>query len=472
MTVTLIGVAVIAIGLLLLLRGSMTAMLSFVLYCALMNGSGTIIFPALNNVSLPPALLAAMFLGLRCLLPGGAGKARLIDSVGANGWLVLFVSYGVVGAFTAPFVFAGAIDVVPLRPTGGSLAVYPLGFTTQNITTAVYMTTTLVTAICVGAAATYPGAGTQIARTLCNVGALHCFIGWFGIATNGTAAAAITKFFRNGYYAQLDQSFGGILRITGISPEPSLYASFAFAVFIFVTELWQRNILASRSGPVAATLLVTLLASTSSTAYVGLAAYAAVLLLRTLSPYRTMAFGKGIAVMAVALILVTFALGLLAAQPALTGRLAEIFAKATVDKLDSSSGIERAFMARQGFEAFVRSGGLGIGIGSFRSSSILTAILGSTGIIGSVAFLVHLARVWAPWRRSTYVATGNVQGDIGAAASWTALMILVPQAVAAPSPDPGLLWGTFAGIAIALRKPIAVQSGGRSGPPELRERRL
>ncbi|HYV89203.1 MAG TPA: hypothetical protein VFA91_11550, partial [Candidatus Polarisedimenticolia bacterium] len=52
---------------------------------------------------------------------------------------------------------------------------------------------------------------------------------------------------------------------------------------------------------------------------------------------------------------------------------------------------------------------------------------------------------------STYSGvTGGVQA-MGSAASWASVLMLMPAAVASPSPDPGAVWAMFTGLAIGLR---------------------
>jgi hypothetical protein len=106
----------------------------------------------------------------------------------------------------------------------------------------------------------------------------------------------------------------------------------------------------------------------------------------------------------------------------------------------------------QGVHAFAASGGLGIGAGSFRSSSILTAILGSGGVIAVVAFVMYVARVFRPLDRRTWRPAGEPMVDVARAAGWAALAMLIPASVSAPSPDPGLLWGLITGTALGLRR--------------------
>ncbi|MEJ0022943.1 MAG: hypothetical protein WDN76_05520 [Alphaproteobacteria bacterium] len=94
------------------------------------------------------------------------------------------------------------------------------------------------------------------------------------------AGADFLDVFRNGLYAQLDQSTAGLRRVAGIFPEASVYAAYGFMLLVFNVELWLRGILPRWSGTGAVAMATILLISTSSSAYIGLASYAIVLLTR------------------------------------------------------------------------------------------------------------------------------------------------------------------------------------------------
>lgn len=285
----------------------------------------------------------------------------------------------------------------------------------------------------------------------------HAAIGWFAAGVANAGLNVVVQFFRNGSYMQLDQSFDGFARMTGISPEPSLYASFGFAWFVFTTELWLRNVDRRWSGPAALVMFLTLLVSTSSTAYVGLLGYSTIVLLRLVFFVGTIPARKGFAMATCLLVLVMCGLALIAGSEEVTNSVARILRLTTSDKLNSESGIACNFWAMQGFHAFATSWGLGIGIGSFRSSSILTAVLGSSGAIGVVALVLYLLRVFRPFARATYTAVGDIDRDTATAAAWTVMMVLVPASVSSPTPDPGLLWRLLAGTLLALRSVAARQ---------------
>ncbi|MFC3173496.1 hypothetical protein ACFOD9_04450 [Novosphingobium bradum] len=464
MTPTLLGLVFFALGLIILLSGSRQDMLAYVLGCSLFNGSASLVLTALGNTSVQPAVVATGLLALRCVLPDRRGTGLFAASLSANGWLLLFVGWCFAGAYSLPFLFSGELQVVPLRPTGSptGLETHPLHFSPQNVTTSFYLLATLAAAVCAHVAASEAGATVRVARLASGVTLAHAAIGWFAMAVRDTPLVMVTGFLRNGIYMQLDQSFGGFARITGISPETSLYVSFGFAWFVFVAELWLRNVDRRWSGPASLAMLVTLVASTSSTAYVGLAGYGLLVIVRLVYFAGAVPARKALVLAGVALVFLAGGLALVAQSESFAAWLGRTLRLTTTDKLDSASGLARMFWARQGVEAFLASWGLGIGVGSFRSSSLFTAILGSGGAIAMLAFLLHLGRIFHPFERATWRASGEPMTDVAKAASWAALVMLVPAAVSAPSPDPGLLWGLIAGTALGLRRAAALVRQARA----------
>ncbi len=454
MSLTLIGAVVLAIGLVLLLAASTFAMLAFALVCSLFNGSAALVVTGLGNVSVPPVVVGAGFLLVRCLLPARHGRGLLSASLADNAWLALFAGYSVAGAFILPFLFAGTIDLVPLRPSNNPLGLIaqPLRFSPQNITTAGYMAGTLIAALCAHVAVRRSDAALRLARLGSVLGLVHAAIGWAALAAKGTALQAVVSLFRNGIYMQLDQSFAGFARISGISPEPSLYSSYGLIWFVFTTELWLRDLDRRWSGAAALALLFTLIASTSTTAYVGLFAYGAVLLVRQFLVISTISVAKGLTIVACLALLLAGALGLAAGTDEVVRAMGRVLRLTTAEKLESSSGVARFLWARQGLDAFLHSWGLGVGAGSFRSSSIVTAILGGSGAIGLAALLLYLARIFRPVTGASRLPAGTAGAAVSAAAAWTVGLMLIPASVSAPSPDPGLVWGLLAGAALGLRR--------------------
>lgn len=453
MQLTIFGVVIIAIGLILLFSASRMAMMLFVLVVTLLGGSAAISLPSLGGSTIPPAHLAIVFLVLRALTPNKAGMAAVGRSIEANFVLIFFVVYGVFGAMILPRLFQSALFVTPLRPnpTRDVFAVEALRFTNQNVTVAVYLLATLFSACGAYILGMDRRAQVALPRTAAIIGAVHAVLGLLSVVLKDQLGWFF-GFFRNGFYAQLDQSVGDIARMNGIFAEPAIYAVYGFTWLVFLTELWLRRIEPRMTGAAAALLGIALLLSTSSTAYIGIVSYGVVLGMRFLFVPNTITTRQSVILVGTGLLALTTALALAAVSPNIGAKIVEVVDKVTVGKIDTESAVQRAFWAKQGIAAFFVSHGLGIGPGSFRSSSLLTAILGSMGVLGSIAFLWHLARAFLPLRRSTWVNGGNNQAAIGAAASWTALIMLIPPSFSAASPDPGILWGAFTGLALGLRR--------------------
>jgi hypothetical protein len=453
------GVLVAGVALLLLWRSSIIAMLQMVFLFSLMGGAAAITLPSLGGSTVQPAILALGFLFLKCILPG-PGQAKKFEFAAKDlFFLAVFILYGVAGAMILPRIFADAISVTPMRPipNGYIYAAFPLNFSSQNITAAIYLLATLIAAICGHVAAQSERSEIVIARTAATVAATHALLGLSGVIFSGTQWTSVLKFFRNGFYAQLDQSFDGLVRMNGIWPEPSVFAAYGFAWLVFTTELWLRDVEPRWTGRSTLILAFALLISTSATAYIGLAAHSLIIGLRILLFPGSVSARKALVFLSAGMTGLAAILALLAFSPEAATGLADLVSKFTVDKASSASALQRSFWAKQGVEAFWASGGLGIGPGSFRSSSIVTAIIGATGLIGSTAILMQLIRVFKPHYRSSYLRVDDKRLATGVAASWATVIMLIPATFSSAAADPGFIWGMFCGFSLALRQTSAAR---------------
>lgn len=454
MVPTLFGLISLVIGLALLVRGTSLDLLRFMMLSTLFSGSAAIIMTALGGSSISPAHLALVFLVARILLPGSGEYGRIAPALSANAFLAVYAIYGAVTAFILPRVFEGQLYVSPLRPvTVKSLFdTVPLVFTNQNVTTAVYMVGTLLAGICASIVARKPDSSSKIVTTACIMAWIHAGFGVLGVVLTNLGLGDLLNIFRNGSYGQLEQSYNGMVRITGIFPEASFYASYAFTWCVFNFECWMRGVQPRRTGPAALALLAVLVFSTSGSAYFSMAIYAALLVVRLLVLRQQLSPHKIVAIGATGVLASIAALGMMLLVPQLAGQLGDMFQHMTMDKADSTSGQQRSFWAMQGLHAFLASYGLGIGAGSFRSSSLFMAMLGSLGVVGVVSFLGHLARVFKPLRASTFSNPQDERSAAGSAASWTVISMMIPASIGAASPDPGITFAIIGGLALEWRR--------------------
>lgn len=466
MSFTFVGMIQLIVGMLLLVR-PVHAMIYFVLVSGLFGGAAAVTVTAIGNSSIPPIQFALLFVYLRLLMPRGGYFSMLGEAVRTNLLMVLFTLYGMAAAYAAPRIFAGQMNVAPLRFENARnlFDTVPLHPTPQNLTASIYLLGGLLLLLATYAICRARGGIEAFVPGMIWVTVIHAFSGVIAAATHGTAMDEVFGLFRNGSYAQLDQSYQGFARIDGFFPEASGYAAFGLSCFVFMAECWYRSILPRPAGQAALLMGAVLFFSTSSTAYVGLGCYFAFFVARAAivpglaRPGRlkqaALALFAMVVIAALAMVLV----------PGLTAQVTDMLLHMTVEKRDSESGRQRLFWAMQGFEAFAVSGGLGIGPGSFRSSSLFTAILGTMGVIGMGTFLAYVAALLRPLPRHIGVDRGDGPTAVMGACATTAAMILVPAAISSPNSHPGTGFAMFAGAALAMRQVIVMRyrlTGGAS----------
>jgi hypothetical protein len=454
-------VALMAIG---SWRYGIAALTAVIAGMLLLGGSAAILLPAIGGTSISPAHLALVSAILWLLLK--RDQQGLIAAIAENRWLLGFAVFGVVSAIVLPKLFAGDIFVTPMRPTRMDFVREPLGPTPQNITQSVYLIGTALAAVIAAYAARYGKRPYVIMAALLAAGAANIAFGVVDLV----GFQPVLDFFRNGAYAQLDQDFGasGLKRLSGVFPEPSAFAAFGFGILVVSGELWLRHIWPRVSGVLALLSIVTLIASTSTTAYGCLAIYLPVMTLRIFFLTQgARRLTKGITLATLLLTTAVLVMLVMVLQPGLAAYLQKLLNSLTVGKLDTSSGRERLSWATQGFEAFKATFGLGIGVGSFRSSSMVTAVIGSTGVIGCVLLGAYLLTLLAPWRRDAYQLDLDQARGLGEAAAAAALFSLLPAALSSPLPDPGLLFGILAGYALGARAAAKARPMTEQAPPPL-----
>jgi hypothetical protein len=445
---TLTGIVLIFIGLYLYTKPAVN-MIVFTAACTLLPAASAVDLPALGHSSIPPAMLSLAFLGLRMVKRDVFQSAGLPLAMTKNAWLVIYCVYCAATALVLPKLFAGQISLIPMGRSG--VGFVPLHVTAQNTTQAIYMLGTVFTALGATMLSIRANAPVVIVKAFVVITWVHIGTGLLDIAFAAAHISGAFDLVRTGAYAQLDQGVGSFHRISAMCPEPSVYAALGAVYFTFMCELWLRRIASKQTGPAALMMLAMLVLSTSSTAYVSIAAYAVVVAMRavifpgSLSLDRTIILGAVTVTGSVGILIVMLAVPKFAADTWAT------LASVTIEKSQTPSGIERGLWVKQGLDAMKLTHGLGVGVGSFRSSSLFTAILGSVGPAGLLVFLGYCLQVGRFGRRATYSTRVDERVGAGAAAGWTALLSLVPAAVTAASADPGALFAIMAGLSLGWR---------------------
>jgi len=122
-------------------------------------------------------------------------------------------------------------------------------------------------------------------------------------------------------------------------------------------------------------------------------------------------------------------------------------------KHNTESYIQRSSWTAEGLKAFFESNGLGVGVGSVRTSNFFANILASTGILGASLFAIFLYVIFT--RRALQKdAYSNV---IMHAMKLSLIPIFVGMTTSGTTPDFGVVVGTIFGIIVGLGKPSTDQ---------------
>ena len=452
MTPTVYGILVMVIGLVLMNR-SPTWMLAMFLFATLFGGASAVDLPLLGGASVQPSFLVLVLLGVRLFLAKSATSRWVGIAFRENALLLAYCAYAAVTAFILPRMFSHRIAVMPMATA--YLGAQPLEFTSQNITTAFYMIGTGFAAVAAAIVAQDERSRRIIVATMVLVTWAHILFGLADLGLSTVHQEKLLLVFRNAHYAMLDQTMNSVHRIAGIMPEPSAYASYGCVMLAMMTELWMRGVAPKMTGVAALAMLTLIILSTSSSGYVTAGAYGFIILVRILFIRGASSTAKAATFGTLALIGAGVAIGVLIFDPNAAAGVGEILSEVIFTKAQSASGVERATWARQGLNAFAVSGGFGVGAGSFRSSGMFTAILGSVGVIGISLFLGYLLQIMKPLRPSTYRVNIVAPRSLGAAAAWTALVSILAAALGSPSPDPGAMFAVLAGLSLAWSVPLA-----------------
>jgi hypothetical protein len=131
------------------------------------------------------------------------------------------------------------------------------------------------------------------------------------------------------------------------------------------------------------------------------------------------------------------------------------------NKSTSASGIERGSWNTFALQNFLDSYGLGVGLGTARTSSFPIALLSNVGVPGTIFYLLFIASALG----RGHGVPRTFPADVRLAARNACLGFIIGDIFAAPNVDQGLLFYVLAGLACAEpERSTAVLSPGLGGP--------
>ena len=420
------------------------AVIPFGMFAALVAGGLSIILANLL------AILSIGLLVLRRTSRTAPTEQFLLPPSGL--YLLIFALYSVFSALVLVRLFQGNFSVFPMTVTfvGPQVSIFfssvmvPLQPSNSNIAQSVYIVLSAAFFLAVLAVARRRGAefveiGLVWAATLNIVLGLLDFL----------QADATLGLFRTADYALLNEQriIGSFERVIGGYSEASGFgaASAAFFSYFAMSYLIVRK---GSHGGLAAVNLLCALAAVSSTGVLALGAGTVFVLLHFrmfLGFSMSRVFGHvlilGLSVLAIA-ISVSFLF------PFVADGVSDLLDKLIFSKLDTLSGRERGAWSAAALNAFVQTWGLGAGVGSLRGNGFTSVLLGSVGVVGTLAFVLFiLSAIGLPIRgaeRDTLrlYCAGRV----------CALTLLSAMLISATTPDPTLFLMTVTALCVAARE--------------------
>ncbi|OWW04025.1 hypothetical protein ATY81_16960 [Rhizobium sp. R72] len=448
-----IGMFTLLLGFYCLTRGYPVTV-PFFIVLTLLGSAAALSF---GGSSVPPAHLFLLFLTLAVLrtreLPAVAVKTLRFGRPAF--WFACLVVYGAISAYFLPRLFAGMSYIIPLGAseypsTGGTV---PLGPVSSNLTQTIYLAADLlcfmtITAVC----STHSGFRATL-DGLIAYAAVNVMFAALDLATSATGTEWLLQFVRNAQYTFHDSdTVNGMKRIVGSWPEASAFAGMTLGAFGFTGSLWICGRRTGWSGPLALCSFALILLSTSSTGLI--AAPLCLLLLYLTAVLRCGVEPLGqrstaVVLLAPPIMLALFLLVLI--QDGLFRALYDYVDLLVLSKSTSSSAVERGSWNAAALQNFIDTIGLGVGLGTARTSSFPLAVLSNVGVPGAVLFMLFAITALRP-----RLSSRTFESDVRLAGLNGCLALLIGSLVAGPTVDLGLLFFVLAGLCAS--RPLAKTS--------------
>lgn len=447
MTVEPIGLAMIAIGIVCLFLDYRAMVIAFIF--TTIFGAAAAMFVGAANIQPGHVFLGFATLTVLSRRRETAALIRALHPDRPGFWLAVLVIYGIATAFLFPRLMAGMTDIVPLGSSAYDETDFtvPLGPVSSNLTQSIYMFANLVCFIVFVAFASSPDGFRAVVAGMLVYAIGNVAFAFIDLATYYAGMSGVLDFMRNVRYTlHTETEVAGMKRIVGSFTETSSFARASAGVVGFTGTLWLCGYRPALTGTLTIVSLVLLVFSTSSTGLVVAPLSVALLYLTALTRPRG-APGAGIAavtVVALPMLVLTVVLAV-ALSPAITAVIGEYVDMIVLSKADTDSGIERSSWNTAALQNFRDSGGLGVGLGTIRTSSLATALAGGMGIIGIVLYLIFLGSAlgFNPGRKGTF------ETDVRTAARNSCLCLIIGDLLISPNIDQALIFYAITALAAA-----------------------
>ena len=365
------------------------------------------------------------------LLPPKTSPARNISVP-----LIVFLVWAFSSAFVMPRLFAGLSIVSPREANDSYFVLAPLQWSWSNFAQAGYMALNILTMFY----AFRVVKTEKQSRKLCTA---------FQIAALVVTVAAFVQYISPSLYPYellnsspaeykgSDQELYGFLRVTGTFGEPSSAGSFlsAAAIGMLASYLAGRRGLLAIVGLVS--ILLALLFTTSTTGYLAFVVLGCYLLFYFRQPKNSK---RGwVTILAIVFAVPLLILTALRLKP----ELLDAFLSVTTEKTGTNSFIARLLSDAYALDIFKDTWGIGAGLGSSRSSSLVSTFLSCLGIVG-VCLLVTV------FYRMRKLFPGKSAPPFLQLTAWAFVGLILAGAIGFPDVNRPPLWALFTVVACQL----------------------
>ena len=366
------------------------------------------------------------------------------------GLLTMFSLYMVVTAFLYPRLFAGSVKLYSLNAAGNISFLAP---SSANITQPIYMLISIgmvfVFAYC---GQNYMFRNNFLYASLFGA-ALLLGSGIIDMILGDAGREDLLLPFHNATYTLLDSvSIAGQKRVVGFMPEASSFGAACCSYLSFLAfnrQAYQGHLRKFGVPIVAIGLLIMIYLSTSSSAYIGLSVLTFVLVIKSIFAMVSVKTFTAAHVQKLLLIIGSAVASLVVftcLSHAFLMHLQLLLDEVLLDKTSSSSYVERNSWTQAGVAAFWATHGVGVGVGSVRTSNWFVNFAASTGFIGLFLFGLFALKMLLP---------SNAYSDKASQHFATGLKLaLIPEfavsELVGTTPDPGTTMMLTLGLIYAL----------------------
>ena len=381
-------------------------------------------------------------------------------------FLILLIVFSAVSAILFPRLFEGQTEVFGIDRSANTAGIISVGLhaTTGNLTQLFRVLLDGFTFFTLATVFREEPETATVVRAMAVAAFLNVALGWLDVMTGMVGAGILMEPIRTANYAIMaDVAMAGLKRMIGGFSEASSFGYYTLGMFGFWLVYWLRATPSRLTGWALVMTALVLVRSTSSSAYVSMAAFlvtvGAIAVARDLGRSADRRILSLVIWGVIGIWLAALAVG---AGYALIDDVKAFFDRALFDKLDTASGIERMSWNLRAFQNFTDTALMGAGLGSMRASNWLLACLGSIGVIGTGLYLAFLGALFAaPARREDRDRAAAIAGlQAGCLAMFISAMLTQP------TPDLGIIFFAMAGLAVGLSRGAVVESRALTRPAD------